>query len=149
MLDADLGVGYVVQALSTGETWEVREEPGFFPALIADWEAALLDERRVAPDEKAELVAVNEAAQWNWVRLELLPSRPADHYHVRRLDTVDLPAPLHTATRTDVVNRRVPAAIDVVGAYDGDLNEAAPSRLVADPSGAWQRRYLDGAPHRE
>lgn len=48
-LDGSLGVGFVVQAISTGETWQVREEPDFFPALVSTWEAALLEEDRIDP----------------------------------------------------------------------------------------------------
>jgi formylmethanofuran dehydrogenase subunit E len=86
-LDNSLGVGFQLHVLSTGDSWEVREEPGFFPALIASWEAALLGE--VA--DKREILAYHEAAQWDWVRKALLPSSPAEHYRVKRLAVLDLP----------------------------------------------------------
>ena len=42
-LDDSLGVGFIVQVISTGETWEVREEPGFLPPLLGAWDQALAD----------------------------------------------------------------------------------------------------------
>lgn len=63
-LDDTLSVGFMVQVLSTEQAWEVREEPGFFPPLIAAWDAALLS-GDLAEEEKRELLAVHEAAQWD------------------------------------------------------------------------------------
>lgn len=103
-LDGSLGAGFRLQVLSTGQAWEVREEPGFFPPLIAAWEAALLGD--LSEEDKRELLAVHEAAQWDWVRQALLPSSPARHYRVRRLDDpVVLPPALLEAPRTDTINR--------------------------------------------
>ncbi len=91
-LDDSLGVGFEVQVLSSGDAWEVREKPGFFPALITAWEAALLGDLEEA--DKRELLAVHEAAQWDWVQSALLPSAVAEHYQVRRCDRLDPPPAL-------------------------------------------------------
>ena len=151
-LDNDLGVGFVIRVHSTGETWEVREEPGFFPPLIAAWEAALLDDTltttgTISDDDKAELIAVNEAVQWNWVRTALLPSRPADHYRARRLDDAELPEPIHTARRTDVANREFAAPSRFPSPYDPGPDGPQPTS-VFDVESPWQQRYLDGPPPR-
>jgi formylmethanofuran dehydrogenase subunit E len=139
-LDDDLGLGFIVQRCSTGETWEVREEAGFFPPLIAAWEAALL-RPDLDPDDKAELLAVHEAAQWDWVRSSLLPSAPREHYCVSALAVPELPAPLHTATRTDTVNRLVHAPRTVTTRYEPVLDAKEPR----DPQPrAWVERYLQG-----
>ncbi|MGC9220559.1 MAG: hypothetical protein ACP5H2_04305 [Solirubrobacteraceae bacterium] len=52
-LDDSLEVGFVLQRLSSKEVWEVREQPGFFPPLIAVWEAALLEARRTGTVNRA------------------------------------------------------------------------------------------------
>jgi hypothetical protein len=145
-LDENLGVGYLVQVISTGEAWEVREEPGFFPRLIATWEAALLEGDRIAPDDKAEFIAVNEAAQWNWVRTTLLPSRPAEHYPVRTLYSPDLPPTRHAAKRTDTLNRNFRAPRVFASPYEGAEGSARPSALL-ETTGPFERRYLDQKPN--
>ena len=151
-LDDSLGVGFVVRQDSSGATWEVREEPGWFPPLIAAWEAALLDDTLVERGllherDMAELVAVNEAIQWNWVRGVLLPSRPGDHYRVQVLTDAVLPDPLHVARRTDVVNRSVPAPELFSSPYEGHLDVPAPA-VPFEVTSPWRERYLAGPPGR-
>jgi hypothetical protein len=139
-LDSSLGVGFQIEVLSTGAAFEVREEPGFFPAHIASWEAALItDDLDVA--DKAELLAVHEAAQWDWVRQTLLPSAPAEHYHVARLDRLELPTALLDARRTDTVNRGVGAPVEATSPYDPDLDAPGPHPPVTD---RWIERYAAG-----
>lgn len=139
-LDDSLGVGFQIEVLSTEEAWEVREEPGFFPDLIAAWEAALLTDDLAAADE-AELLAVHEAAQWDWVRQVLLPSAPTDHYRVTRLEHLEFPPPLLQARRTDTINRAVAAPSEVVTRYEPDIDGRGP----AEPTPArWSSRYRQG-----
>jgi formylmethanofuran dehydrogenase subunit E len=138
-LEDSLGVGFQLRVLSSGETWEVREEPGFFPALITAWEAALLGD--IAEAEKRELLAVHEAAQWDWVRQTLLPSAPAEHYRVRQLDRLELPPALLNARRTDTVNRGLGSPVEAVSAYEPDLDAPSPK---APASGSWADRYAAG-----
>lgn len=151
-LDENLGVGFVVQVTSTGATWQVTERPGWFPPLIAAWESALLDDRLVTDGlidaaDKAELVAVNEAVQWNWVRSVLLPSRPRDNYAVRSVTDAVLPPPLHVARRTDIVNRALGEPARYESPYASGHGAAQPSEaLDVDPP--WRERYLAGPPTR-
>jgi hypothetical protein len=151
-LDNELGVGFVIRVHSTGETWEVREEPGFFLPLIAAWEGALLDDNlsatsMISEHDKAELIAVNEAVQWNWIRTALLPSQPADHYRARRLDNTDLPEPIHTARRTDIANRDFAAPNRFASPYEPGPDGPSPSD-VFDVEAPWRQQYLDGPPPR-
>lgn len=138
-LDASLGVGFQIVRISTNDAWEVREEVGFFPPLIAEWEAALLGE--ISEAEKRELLAVHETAQWDWVRESLLPSAPSDHYKVTRLDQLDLPLALLDARRTDTVNRAVRPPSQATSPYDPDLS-APDSHLP--PEDPWSDRYQLG-----
>lgn len=138
-LDDTLGVGFQIQVLSTGECWEVREEPGFFPQTIVAWEAALLGD--LDETAKRELLAVHEAAQWNWVRQMLLPSAPRDRYRARRLDHLDLPPALADARRSDTVNRAVGPPAEATSPYDPDLDAVDPGPPEAGP---WVQRYQAG-----
>ena len=148
-LDDSLGVGFVVREVSTGRTWEVREEPGFFPALIGAWEAALLDDDLVDSGclraaDKVELIAVNEARQWTWVREVLLASRPSDHYIVQLLEGVELPAPIHRARRSDVVNRDAPVPEQYVSPYEPLMGSGGLPR--GGEGSLWELRYDEGPP---
>ncbi len=135
-LDDSLGVGFQVQRLSSGEAWEVREEPGFFPAEISAWESSLLSET-YSESEKREILAVHESAQWNWVRDVLFQSAPSEHYHARRLESFDPPAPLHEARRTDTVNRSVPPPLEVPSPDDPGVH-ILPSKPAES---RWQHTY--------
>lgn len=138
-LDDTLGVGFQIQILSTGECYEVREQPGFFPQQITDWEAALLG---ALDDElKRELLPVHETAQWDWVREALLPTSPAEHYHARRLEHLELPPALAQARRTDTINRLVQPPAEAHSAYDPDLSAASPNEPY---DGRWRQRYQSG-----
>ena len=139
-LDDSLGVGFRVRRLSSDDAWEVREEPGFFPTTIIDWEAELLRDGR-SESEMRELLAVHEAAQWDWVREHLLTSAPRDHYHVRRLEDFDPPAPLHLARCTDTVNRLVPPPLQVPSPDDPTV---APREPDASTLERWRARYQAG-----
>jgi len=158
-LDESLGVGFIIQVRSTGQTWEVREEPGFFPAIVSAWESALLDDRLIAEgllseEDKAEIVSVNEAVQWDWVRAALLPSRPSDHYAVRIVPDASLPKPLFDARRTDVLNRALSEPVQFISAYEP--GPGTPRQIPAgDIKGSlsslpavWRERYLAGPPRR-
>ncbi len=139
-LDPSLGAGFQIQVLSTGQAWEVREEEGFFPPLIAAWEAALLGEH-ISEDDKRELLAVHEAAQWDWVRQRLLPSRPADHYRARRLEAFGPPPALLDTPRTDTVNRAIPPPAHAASPYDPDIDAPGAQPPAGDP---WKARYAAG-----
>jgi formylmethanofuran dehydrogenase subunit E len=139
-IDDSLGVGFQIQVLSTGDAWEVCEEPGFFPRLVGTWEAALLDD--MTDTDKRELLAVHEAAQWDWVRGELLTSAPTDHYRAARIDTLDLPEALLDARRTDTANRMVAPPIEVVSPYDPNID--APDMDPAPTNHRWTKRYMAG-----
>lgn len=141
-LDDSLGVGFQLQRLSTGEAWEVREEPGFFPATNVAWEADLLREGR-EDSELRQLLAIHEAAQWDWVRDVLFASEPSEHYIARKLDLLELPAPLHVARRTDTINRLVSPPLDLPSPDDPTLTNG---QSDVENLRHWQQRY-DSGPH--
>lgn len=97
-------------------------------------------------------MSVNEAAQWDWVRTVLLPSRPADHYIVTTLDPVELPDAMHDGRRTDTVNRDVVGPRRYPSSYEQD--RGAPGATIdggdatGDLGASWRERYLAGPPRR-
>ncbi len=141
LLDNSLGVGFQLQRLSSGESWEVREEAGFFPQAIIDWENALLRDE-LSDADKAQLLAVHEAAQWNWVREVLFESAPADHYAAHPLEELILPEPLLESRRSDTVNRLVPAPINLASPDDPALEGQFVDNALTQH---WTSRYEEGA----
>jgi protein-tyrosine-phosphatase len=130
-----------VQVISTEVAWEVRESPGCFPAVITAWDAAVLDSDLIVnglltePD-KADLVALNEAVQWNWIRTKLLPSRPAER-RLRRTRLVGSAIPRRTATssvtRTEGVSMTDRPEILVMCTHNAGRSVAA--RVLLDHYG--------------
>ena len=151
-LDDRLGVGFVVPGMLDGRNLGGARGDRLVPPLISAWEAALLDDHLITDgildaDDKAELVAVNEAKQWNWIRSVLLPTRPADHYHVRTLHGTGLPDPLHDARRSDVINCSVPAPERFASPYEA-RPEHHQTRVPPELASPWRERYLAGPPKR-
>ena len=57
-----------------------------FPAIITEWDAAVLDLYLIATgllcdSDKADMVALNEAVQWNWIRTTLGSAAPPGRTH--------------------------------------------------------------------
>jgi len=84
---------------------------------------------------------VHEAAQWDWVRSVLLPSPPAEHYRVKRLDRLDPPPPLLEARRSDTINRVVAPPLEVTSRYEPDLDGKTPRTPLPE---RWTDRYRAG-----
>lgn len=100
-----------------------------FPDLIARRETVLLENLDKADKvDKAELLPVHEAAQWDWGREALLPNAPADHYRVTRLDRLGLPPTLLADRRADTVNRGVGWSVEATSPYAPDLDAPAQTR---------------------
>jgi formylmethanofuran dehydrogenase subunit E len=147
-LDNSLGVGFIIQVRSTEEVWQVNEDKDFFPDNIALWEAALLNDDLISKgiisiEDKAELVSVNEANQWNWVRNYLLPSRPSDHYKVKKLNNFKMPNPIYEAKRTDIVNRNIDSPEKFISPYK-DIAKTLPLESTSSSLAYWQKRYDEG-----
>ncbi len=139
-LDDTLGVGFQLVQIESDRAFEVREESGYFPHAIVDWEAALLT-GSYGVDDKGELLALHEAAQWDWVRDVLMASEPHEHYVARELDTFDPPPALHLAPRTDTLNRTVPAPKMLTSPDDPTFAHAPIDEAVV---ARWAARYQAG-----
>jgi len=100
-----------------------------FPDLIARRERVLFEHLDKADKvDKAEFLPVHEAAQWDWGREALLPTAPADHYRVTRLDRLGLPPTLRADRRADTVNRGVGWSVEATSPYAPDLDAPAQTR---------------------
>jgi formylmethanofuran dehydrogenase subunit E len=101
----DPGVWYILQKISTGESIEVTEDNGFFPAEIANAEASLISASREELPEKLDRL---KSLQDNWVKNTLLKTRPEDHYHVRKIEYKWREVPYsNKGIRTDIIFKDV------------------------------------------
>ncbi|QSO53200.1 formylmethanofuran dehydrogenase subunit E family protein [Alicyclobacillus curvatus] len=100
------GVWYIIQRISTGEAVEVTEQEGFFPPDIMDMESRLSS---LSGGEQGQVVSELRRMQEEWVKIRLFPSRPEEHYVVRKIqwDWQDVPYE-NKGTRTDVLYKDVP-----------------------------------------
>lgn len=106
-IDNSVGDGFIVQRISTGETWEVRLKPGVFPA-----EQAALEERIRAlraqgqPAAAKDIDAVEEMAAATSRRLLTTP--PAELLQLRLLPGYKFSPTDLFGDRGDVVNKSMP-----------------------------------------
>jgi formylmethanofuran dehydrogenase subunit E len=77
------GVWYILQKISSGETVEVKEEPGFFPEEIVEAEASVAS---ASGEELSAALDRLKALQDNWVKNSLLETPPSDHYSAKKID---------------------------------------------------------------
>lgn len=77
------GVWYIIQKISSGETVEVKEEPGFFPEEISEAEASL---NSASGENISAALDRLKALQDNWINNTLLKTRPGDHYFAEKID---------------------------------------------------------------
>ncbi|EQB71487.1 MAG: hypothetical protein AMDU1_APLC00024G0027 [Thermoplasmatales archaeon A-plasma] len=102
---SDPGVWYILQKISTGESIEVTEDNGFFPAEIANAEASLISASREELPEKLDRL---KSLQDNWVKNTLLKTRPGDHYHARKIEYKWREVPYsNKGIRTDIIFKDV------------------------------------------
>ena len=101
----DPGVWYILHKISTGESIEVTEDHGFFPAEIANAEASLISATREELPEKLDRL---KSLQDNWVKNTLLKTRPEDHYHARKIEYKWREVPYsNKGIRTDIIFKDV------------------------------------------
>ena len=99
------GVWYIVQRISTGETVEVKEDPGFFNKEILQAESDL---NSANSDELPQKLNALKALQDEWIEKTLLKTRPEEHYHSTRIEYKWIEVPYtNKGIRTDIIFKNV------------------------------------------
>jgi formylmethanofuran dehydrogenase subunit E len=108
-VDAAVGDGFIVQKISTGETWEVRLKPGVFPEALASLENRIRDLRAngqaVDPADVERFEEMADALSRHLLNtppaeLLSLTARPGYRFHFNDL----------YGARGDIINRDLPPA---------------------------------------
>jgi formylmethanofuran dehydrogenase subunit E len=106
-IDNSVGDGFIIQKISTGETYRVSLKPGVFPAPLAAAEArirkARADDRPVSAAEIDALERLSEQ-----LSLKMLTTPPAELVDVRPLPNYRFVAADLFGTRGDIINKDMP-----------------------------------------
>jgi formylmethanofuran dehydrogenase subunit E len=102
-IDNSVGDGFIIQKISTGETYRVSLKPGVFPAPLAAAEARIRKARAVSAAEIDALERLSEQ-----LSLKMLTTPPAELVDVRPLPNYRFVAADLFGTRGDVINKDMP-----------------------------------------
>lgn len=106
-IDDSVGDGFIVQRISTGETWDVRLKPGVFPKEQADLEDRIRALRAQGrPVAAKDIDAVEEMAAATSRRM--LTSPPSDLLQLKPLPGYKFKPTDLFGTRGDVINKTMP-----------------------------------------
>ncbi|MGR8942347.1 MAG: formylmethanofuran dehydrogenase subunit E family protein [Gammaproteobacteria bacterium] len=106
-IDNSVGDGFIIQKISTGETYQVSLKPAVFPAPLTEAEArirkARAEERPVSAVEIDELERLSEQ-----LSRKMLTTPPAELVDIRLLPNYRFAAADLFGTRSDVINKDMP-----------------------------------------
>lgn len=106
-IDKSVGNGFIVQKISTGETYQVKLKDGIFPEDLAKLETMI----------KADAKAGKKVSDEDIKKLEALANKlsqkvlntPADELiEIKKLDNYKFKQNIEVGTRTDVLNKKMP-----------------------------------------
>ena len=106
-IDNQVGDGFIIQRISTGEAYEVHLRPGVFPEDQAELETKIRRRRAEGkPVSVAEIDRVEQMA--NDLSRKLLNSRPSEVLELRHLSAYVFKSADLSGERGDVVNKAMP-----------------------------------------
>lgn len=103
-IDKNVGNGFIVQKISTGDTYQVKLKEGIFPDDLAKLEKKIKSEAKAGkkvPDSDIE----NLEALADKLSEKVLNSNPDEIMEIKKLDNYKFKQNIQTGTRTDVINK--------------------------------------------
>lgn len=106
-IDKSVGNGFIVQKISTGETYQVKLKDGVFPEDLAKLETKIKSDAKAgkkvadADIEKLEALA-NKLSQ------KVLNTPVEELIEIKKLDNYKFKQNIEVGTRTDVLNKKTP-----------------------------------------
>lgn len=103
-IDKSVGNGFIVQKISTGETYQVKLKDGVFPQELAKLETKI----------KAEANAGKKVSDYDIKKLEMLANKlsekvlntnPNKIIEIKKLDNYEFKQNIHVGKRTDIMNK--------------------------------------------
>lgn len=104
-IDKSVGNGFIVQKISTGETYQVKLKDGIFPEDLAKLESKIKKEAKAGKKvsdsdiEKLETLA-------NKLSEKVLNTNPNDLIEIKKLDDYKFKQNIQVGIKTDIMNKR-------------------------------------------
>ena len=103
-IDKNVGNGFIVQKISTGETYQVKLKDGVFPDDLAKLETKIKSEAKAGKKVSNEDIEKLETLA-DKLSEKVLNSNPDELIEIRKLDNYKFKQNTQTGIRTDVMNK--------------------------------------------
>ncbi|MBI5186453.1 MAG: formylmethanofuran dehydrogenase subunit E family protein [Nitrospinae bacterium] len=106
-VDNSIGMGFIIQRISTGDAYQVRLKPGVFPREQADLEDEIRRLRGQGKPLPAEMIDRVEKMA-DALSLKMLTASPAELLEITRLPAYEYRAMDLLGERGDIINKNMP-----------------------------------------
>jgi len=104
-IDKNVGNGFIVQKISTGETYQVKLKEGIFPEDLSELETKIKSESKMRKKVSDEDIKKLETLA-NKLSEKVLNSNPEEIMEIKKLDNYKFKQNIQVGTRTDVLNKK-------------------------------------------
>lgn len=106
-IDKNIGNGFIVQKISTGETYQVKLKDGIFPEDLAELEARIKSDAKAGKKISDEDIKKLEALA-NKLSQKVLNTTPEELMEIKKLDNYKFKQNIQVGIRTDILNKNLP-----------------------------------------
>lgn len=103
-IDKNVGNGFIVQKISTGETYQVKLREGVFPEDLAKLETKIKSEVKLGK-KASDKDIVNLEMLANKLSEKVLNANPDDIIEIKRLEDYKYKQNFQVSARTDIINK--------------------------------------------
>lgn len=103
-IDKSVGNGFIVQKISTGETYQVKLKDGVFPDDLAKFEIKIKSEAKAGKKVSDIDIAKLENLA-NKLSKKVLNANPEEIIEIKKLDNYKFKQNIQVGERTDIVNK--------------------------------------------
>ena len=104
-IDKSVGNGFIVQKISTGETYQVKLKDGVFPVELAELEAKIKSEARAGKKVSDDDIQKLEAMA-NELSKKVLTTELDKLMEIKKIEDYKFKQNIEVGVRTDVLNKK-------------------------------------------
>lgn len=104
-IDKSVGNGFIVQKISTGETYQVKLKDGVFPDDLVKLEKKIKSEAKAGKKVSDEDINKLETLA-DKLSEKVLNTNPTELIEIKKLDNFKFKQNIQVGTRTDIINKR-------------------------------------------
>jgi formylmethanofuran dehydrogenase subunit E len=105
-IDKSVGNGFIVQKISTGETYQVKLKDGVFPEKLAQLEAKIKSEAKAGKKVSDEDIKTLEILA-DKLSKKILNTNPDELMEIKKLDNYEFKQNIQVGIRTDALNKEL------------------------------------------